>query len=106
MTPIAIRGDCVSCRRADVWLYKWKIVAFGERWRTWLCQDCRNAPRQEVTRRIEFNLTHQPILPREALLLQDWLPTEADRAESRAVAGAARAVLEALDRAEASDGDD
>jgi hypothetical protein len=95
---LVIPGSCVACREyAD--LRAWKPVVFGERGYAWICSECRDyLTPQELTAVIEFNLTHLPILRDERLVLKTRHPTPEDRTEFRAVADAARAVLEAIDR--------
>jgi hypothetical protein len=97
-------GSCVCCREWHAELRPWKPVLWDERWFIWICERCRNLPPDELRERIEWNVEHLPILPDERLITKGRRPTQEERAECRAVAEAARAVLVAIDRWEAGDG--
>jgi hypothetical protein len=101
-TPMSILGDCVSCRTRDIYLFRWKPELWRERgWHVWVCQECRCLPPDELRERIEWNVDTKPILPGEQLILKTARPTTEDLAEMRAVAEAARAILNLLAREEA-----
>jgi hypothetical protein len=63
-------GDCICCWRWHRVLRKWKLRLWVEEWdrdrqyeRVWLCEECRNLPREEVTARVQRNMSNLDVLP-------------------------------------------
>jgi hypothetical protein len=68
--PTTVAGGCICCWRWRPVLRRWKLRLWVDEWdpekqmaRIWLCEQCRDIPRDELAERVRWNLEHLDLLP-------------------------------------------